>query len=174
MLDFLTKAHHEYIRLATFLAVVAFFLYLFFLCFHFCKTQISLNSFRVKKIRLEKEKEASEKRHAESAKLEMERAIQEELDGLSSPEKDLLDLCLIFNNRTITTAVDHPHSVALRSKNLLQTPLGVVSGINTPYTIRTQVWEYLKRHKQSFLQTSKVVSLTRDEQEKRWSSLTSY
>ena len=167
MLDFITREQHQLIKISIFVSSVAFFIYALFIGFHFYRKQLSLNLVGKRREKFRQQKEVNERE-------EMESAIQAKLAGLSSGEKDLLVLCLVFDRRTIVTAVHHPYVAALRNKGLIESPIGLISEHNAPYTIPVYVWEYLKQHQTSFMQSSEVGDLSPIQQEELWSRLTSY
>lgn len=78
------------------------------------------------------------------------------LDGLSPQEQAWIYYCLKNNNRTLIATAANETAVSLENKGLVYRPTGNYSILDTPYTLHTIVWDYLKKNKEIFCPQEKL------------------
>ena len=72
------------------------------------------------------------------------RRVLQNLNHLSTEEKEIFAICLLNGQRTIYRAVGNPGAMALCNKGLLRQAGGALDGLKMPFTVPAFVWKHLQ------------------------------
>ncbi len=89
-------------------------------------------------------------------KAEYKKQVISNLEGLSPQEEAWIFYCLKNNKRTLIATTAKETAVSLENKGIVHRPSGTYSVLDTPFTIDTVTWDYLRQNKERYCSSEKL------------------